>query len=697
MESSQGRLNARTSLGFGGRNANLFSMNFQNSNYLLNENFYSGIAELNSKLGEKHFNTLTVGYTLQRNFRTWDGGDFPAVDILENGRNYISFGTDLLSPNRALDSDIFQFQNNFKTYLTGHTITTGVNFEAFNFKYTFTPTFFGHYVYNSLADFYSDINGEEVELRRYQRTFSGLDGGGLPTANTQAYIASAYIQDEWNARTNLKVTAGVRLDVPFYGNTAPRNLAVEDLTFNRPNGEPFNIRTDRLPEAQYMVNPRVGFNWDVLDNRSFQVRGGSGLFTGRPIYINISNMVNSNGLTLGQIREDNTTNFPFDPDVTAYKPENVGDPESFDLAYIEPTFRNPQVWRSNIGLDKTLFWGMVGTFEAIYTRQLSDISFYESNLRAPQSNLSGPDDRPLYGFTDEANRLNPNVTNATVMANNDQGYSYSLTGQVTKEFKGGLTFMAAYNYAVSKNIADGNTQHFLSYENIHSVAGGNYPTLGYSLDDQRHRFITMMNYTKKYAKGKTSSSISLFYELGNQGVFSYVYNGDANGDLVAGNDLIYVPTFEQVGNMEFAELTLGGTVYSADDQRALFNELIENNGHLSRRRGSYAQRHGVQLPLTGRLDLSFQQNFHFKTKDKPNTLQVRLDIINLTNLINNQWGVGWIPTNDAPITVVEIDENNNPVYQLNPVRGEISTEPFRRSANILDVWQMQVGVRYIFN
>jgi hypothetical protein len=697
MESSQGRLNARTSLGFGGRNANLFSMNFQNSNYLLNDNFYSGIMELNSRFGSRYFNSLTVGYTSQQNFRSWEGGDFPAVDILEGGRNYISFGTDLLSPNRALSSGIFQFQNNFKVYLASHSLTMGVNFEAFQFDYTFNPTYFGQYVYNSLDDFYRDINGETVELRRFQRTFSGLPGGGVPTANTQAYIASAYVQDEWDITNNFRLIAGVRLDVPFYGDSAPRNQAVEELTFNRPNGEPFSIRTDRLPDTQFQINPRAGFNWNVLGDRSFQIRGGSGLFTGRPIYINVSNMINSNGLTLGQIRGDNTTEFPFSPDVNAHVPEEIGEPESFDLAYIEPSFRNPQVWRSNVGIDKTLFWGLIGSVEAVYTRQMSDIIFYESNLRAPQATMGGPDNRPLYGFTDEANRINPNVTNATVMANTREGYSYSFTGQLTKEFSKGFSLMAAYNYAVAKNMADGNTQHFLSYENIHSVQGGNFPQLSFSLDDQRHRVITMMSYSKSYAKNRMSSSFSLFYELGNQGVFSYVYAGDANGDLVAGNDLIYVPTSQEIAQMRFRELTVNGQVFTESDQQGIFDNLIEQSNHLSGRRGDYAQRHGGHLPLTGRIDFSFQQNFNLKVKEKTNTLQLRLDIINLTNLLNSNWGVGYIPINDTPLAVVDFEGNNVPVYQLVPVRGEFPTGSYRRTANILDVWQMQVGVRYIFN
>jgi hypothetical protein len=696
MESKQGRENARTSFGFGGRNRNLFSMNFENSNYLLNDNFYSGIIELNSIYSNKYSNNLTVGYTAQKNFRSWGGGDFPAVDILKDGRNYISFGTDILSPNRALNSDIFQVQNNFTAYFKEHTLTMGANFEMFKFGYTFTPAFFGQYVFNSLDDFYRSVNGEEVELRRFMRNYSGLISGSVPTAFTDAYIASAYIQDEFYLGRRLKFTAGIRLDVPFYGNTAIRNPAVEELEFNRPNGTAFNINTSRLPDPQYMFNPRFGFNWDVSGDRSFQIRGGSGFFTGRPIYINISNMVNSNGLTIGQIREDNTTNFPFSPDINAHTPPGLDAPETYDLSYIEPGFRNPQVWRSNLALDKSLGGGFIATIEGLYTRQINDLLFYESNLIAPERNMAGPDNRPLYGFSDEENRINQNITNATVMANTDQGYSYSLTLQIQKEFKKNFKVMTAYNYGVAKNIADGNTQHFLSYENIHSIRGGNYPELGFSLDDQRHRFITSVSYRKDFGK-KMWTGISLFYELANQGVFSYVLNGDANGDLVAGNDLMFVPTTEQLQQMNFEPLVLGGVTYSADEQRALFDNFINQDRYLSNRRGQYAERHGVQLPMVGRLDFSLTHNVLIGKGKNQNQLQFRVDVMNITNLLNNNWGVGTTFINDAPLTITSIDGDSRPTYQLNPVGRQLTQESFTRTANILDVWQMQFGIRYIFN
>lgn len=698
LESDLARPTARTSFAFGPRHTSLFGLNFQNSNYDQVNNLYSGILELNSIIGSRFSNNFTFGYTAQRNVRSFNGGPFPIVDILKDDRTYITFGTDILTPNNRLDTDTWQLQNNFSAFLNNHTLTAGFGFEAFDFGYTFTPTYFGHYVYNSLDDFYRDVNGEQVELRRFQRTFPGSGGTQAPVTQTQAYIASAYLQDAINIGDRLNVTVGLRLDVPFYGNSALRNLEAEKLSFQQPDGSPLSVRTDKFPGPQLMWSPRLGFNWDITGDRTFQLRGGSGLFTGRPIYVNIANQANANGMLLGQIREDFTTAYPFNPNPTAYIPEVASVPaETYNLALIDPNFRNPQVWRSNLAIDKQLPGGIVSTFEGIYTKQISDLLFYEANLRPASRFLSGPDNRPVYGFTDEANRINPNITDATVMSNTDQGYSYSLTWQLQRVFKSGLYLNAAYNYSVAKNILDGNTQHYLSYQNIHSVRGNNLPELGFSLDDQRHRFIASMSYRKEYAKN-FASQISMFYEYGNQGVFSYVYSGDANGDQVANNDLIYVPTSAELQQMRFEPLTFSGQLYSQEDQRQIFEAFIEQDPHLQGRRGQYAERHGVQLPMVGRIDLSFIQEFFVNVGGKRNTLQLRVDVFNFTNMLNNKWGVGQTFVNDTPVSIHSIDSDTmEPTYQLNGSRGLLPKDSFLRTANITDVWQMQMGIRYIFN
>ncbi|MFC4873252.1 hypothetical protein [Negadavirga shengliensis] len=168
--------------------------------------------------------------------------------------------------------------------------------------------------------------------------------------------------------------------------------------------------------------------------------------------------------------------------------------------------------------------------------------------------------------------------------------------------------------------------------------------------------------------------------------------------MIAGNDLLYVPTTRQLGEMQFEPLTVNGTTYSAEEQRKMFDEYINQDSHLSSRRGMYAVRNAVQLPIVGRVDFSFMQDFFINVGGKRNTLQLRADIFNFSNMINNNWGVGQIIINESPIGIVDMDPVTNvPTYQVNPMRENLPSSSFTRTANIGDVWQMQLGVRYIFN
>ncbi len=201
----------------------MFSLNAQATNYIINNDIYSGIAELNSTFGTRFSNRLLVGFTANRDYRGSTGGIFPLVDILDgnpnpqNARNYLSFGYEPFSPNNRLDTDTWQVQNNFTAYYNDHTVTIGANFESFKFTNGFTPFYYGQYVFNSLEDFYtaSDAflsgNPANVNLRRYQLTYSALDGGAIPFAITKAYQIGAYIQDEWNVTRNFKLTAGLEI------------------------------------------------------------------------------------------------------------------------------------------------------------------------------------------------------------------------------------------------------------------------------------------------------------------------------------------------------------------------------------------------------------------------------------------------------------------------------------------------------
>src|SRR5262249_59340043 len=144
-----------------------------------------------------------------------------------------------------------------------------------------------------------------------------IPGLEKPIQPLDVWYTGSYVQDEWRPRTNLSITAGVRMDVASFGDTAYDNPAVDALTFRDQSGSPIQYNTGALPKSTPLWSPRVGFNWDVTGSQTTQVRGGTGVFTGKPAYVWISNQIGNTGVLTGFIQADNTTAFPFNPNPDA--------------------------------------------------------------------------------------------------------------------------------------------------------------------------------------------------------------------------------------------------------------------------------------------------------------------------------------------------------------------------------------------
>lgn len=695
---------------FNNRRDNGFAMNFQNANYVINNDINSVIAEHNF-LGSKFSNNVIAGFTANRDYRSSLGGVFPLVDILEGGRNYTNFGYEPFTPNNILNTDTWQFQDNFTYYAGRHTFTAGVNFEAFKFENTFTPTYYGQFVYNSLQDFYRDTDSDpnnNPTLRRYQLTYSNLANSALPTATTNARQISFYAQDEYQVRSNIRLTAGLRVDVPSFKQTALTNTQVEGYTFKDAVGNPIKVSTAQLPKAQALWSPRVGINWDVFNDLSLMVRGGTGVFTGRPAFVWISNQMSNNGILTGSLRADNTTGvYPFNPDVTAYNlAPNPGQPaSSYNIAVTDPNFKYPQTWRTNIAVDRQLPFGIVGTVEFIYNKEINNVIYTNVNQEPSTGTFAGPDNRPKFpGFglsstaQNNANRVNDNITDAILLTNTDKGRGYSATIKLERPTIQGLSAMAAYNYSNTKDMMSAGSIAFSSWRDNFTVAGNNLPIPAYSNNDLRHRIISAVTYRKEYAK-RFASQVSFFFQAQNQGRFTYRINGDMNGDQQTSNDLMYIP--KDVAEMNFQSYTVTvGTVpmfISAVRQAVAFDKFIEQDEYLRKRRGQYAERNGVLMPWVNTLDISFVQEFFVDVKGKRNTIQLRADIFNFGNMLNNSWGVSDRIINSSPIEYRGVDSNGVPIYRFSAVNGVLIDKTYGTSTTINDVWQMQFGVRYTFN
>ena len=714
-------LSNSTSLGWGNRRTSTTGLNFQNSNYQILENIRSVIGEWNSVVGKGMANQLIAGYTFQDESRDSRGTFFPMVDILEGGTVYTTFGFEPFTPNNELRYKTAQLQNNFTIFGERHDLTFGLSAQRYESENVFFQGAQSIYVYNSLNDFYTDANDylanpnrttSPVQLERFQVGYMNLPGLDKPVQPLKVFYAGLYAQDEWRARDNLKLTVGARVDAPWFEETGYTNPNADAATFRDEDGNAVQYESGKLPGAKPHFSPRVGLNWDVFSDRSLQVRGGTGVFTGPPAYVWISNQVGNTGMLTGMQRLDRTNTRPFNPDPSAYKPTDVtGTPAaSYALAVTDPDFKFPQVWRSNVGVDKTLPFGLIATGEYIYNRDVNGIYYINANLPEAQGRFAGPDDRlrwvgpscnsPTAGAC--SNRINNaagnQITNAVVLKNQDIGRSWNLAFSLERPFTNGLFLKAAYSYGEAKNTVDpGSIASGTWTSNPHSNDPNN-PGLGISANSPGHRAFLTASYRRQWFDfGATTASI--FWQTRDIGNASYLFAADMNGDGGT-NDLIYVARDQS--EMNFVPWTLSATssdparTFTAAEQAAAWDAYIEQDDYLRSRRGQYAERGAVWLPRVTRADLSIAQELFTNIYGKNNTLKLRADIVNVGNLLNSDWGVGQRMITTQPLTNPGVDLLGQPTYRLRANGRELISSTFEPTNSRADVYEIQFRLEYSF-
>jgi hypothetical protein len=702
-----------SSLGFGNRRTSTSALNFRNSNYQIMENIRSFVGEWNSVLSNNMSNNLILGFSSHDESRDTRGGSFfPMVDILQDGSTYTTFGFEPFTPNNELRYWVFQLQNNFTMYIPNHTLTFGLSFERYESENVFFPGSQSVYVYNSLDDFYTDANdyianpnrtSSPVNLRRFQVRWMNIPGMEKPVQPLEVYYTGLFAQDEWQVNRDLTLTLGLRLDVPFFGATGFRNPEADGLTFRDEDGNPVKYQSDKLPDPNIQFSPRIGFNWNVTGDRQTQLRGGTGIFSGPPIYVWISNQIGNTGVLTGFERLDNvpagTTiangGRPFHPDPNFYKPSTVtGDPaSSYELALTDPNFKFPQLWRSNLAVDQRLPFDLVGTLEFIYSRDINGIYYINANQAPANAQFSGVDNRPRWTST-AARRIHQHIDNAIVLKNQNVGYAWNIAASLELPYRNGLFAKAAYSYGLSKNTIDPGSIAFGSWNNNQHSGDPNNPGAAFATGSPGHRVFAAVSYRKEYFKfGATT--ISLFWDGYNQGLTSYVFAGDLNGDGGTSNDLIYI--HGNVSEMNFREYSSGGVTFTTAQQAAAWDAFIEQDPYLSKNRGKYAERNGVLLPMVFRTDFSITQEVFTNIMNNRNSLQFRVDFLNFGNLLNKDWGVGQRLVTTQPLISRGADAEGRATYELRNIGGQLISESYQQTLNVDDVFRIQFTVRYTFN
>ncbi|MFQ5863860.1 MAG: carboxypeptidase regulatory-like domain-containing protein [bacterium] len=682
-----------------GRGPNENSLPFKNSGYQINNQLNSYALEVNSR-GSKFANRFFFSYNRFRDFREPFSKDFPTIEIAENGVTYTTVGHEPFSIHNILDQDVWQVTNNFSYFRGMHVLTFGANFEVFKFFNSFNIfrhgifflpdflDFLGGTTFSSLDDFFArtDPNSENF-----------YDFNAVITPSTEPFKGeninvgqfSIYAQDEFLVSKKLNLTYGLRVDFPIYFTDPVDNPFSRSLVALDENRKPETVDQSNLPGATPLFSPRVGLNWDVMGDRSTQIRGGTGIFTGRVPFVWVGNVISNPGTNPNLFPEAKL--IPTSEDATLM--------QSFDLNAMDSDFKWPQVWTTNVAIDQKLPWEMLGTLEFLYGKDINAIFMRNADLVEPVRFLPEPDGRPFYGGAGQ-NELNPDGgAGIYVIDNTGSGYNVSVTAQLRKNFDFGLNTNIAYTFTEAKNKHKTTEIASVLFQENPVQGDPNNPKLSWAEFSQRHRIIGGANYRHQWSKS-LATSVGLFLEVAEGNVFlnggnrfSFVYAGDVNGDGATGNDLIYIPKNQSEINFDPFVDANGNTV-SAQQQWDAFNAFIAQDDYLSSHRGQIAERFGLLNPWYSNIDLRILQDFSLNFGAQKHTFQLSIDILNVANLINSDWGVRKVPNTAAtrPLELVRFDDTGAPVFHF--VGPE---ETFVDDPGILSRWRMQIGIRYLFN
>lgn len=707
-----------------------YGMAFANSLYYQKNNVKSWSVDLNSRFGDNIQNQLIATYSDIDDTRGSDSSEFPFIDILDgtlettgSAMPYISAGYELFTYNNGVRNRTVTVNDNFTYTLGDHKLLAGLSFEHQYANNAYMRNGTGYYRYKSLDDFLNGAAPETVAL-----TY-GYNGETEPKNQVTFNQYGLYLQDEWTILRNLKLTYGSRFDLLVFDESdIMTNNAIKKLDYGGRH-----IDTGKWPTAHVTPSPRVGFNWDVFSDRSFIVRGGTGLFTGRLPLVFFVNMPANSGMIQNvaaiQTTWRGTTGTPdpllasFAGDLITDKTEllkkmNQLDPSRFpltitsesgavssDVCGIDEDFKMPLQWKSSIGVDYSIPVDFPFTVTAEYTYtdnvyavMLDNYNVNNGAIRNAER-FAGADNRYIYP-SDYKYNPDGKTANAFVLTNTRKGYGYTANLTLKAQPLRNLHLMAAYTHTESKAVSGmPGSNAGSAWSALYTVNGSNLNTVqrtGYVMPD---RVIASVDWTVPQRKEGWATHYSIFYEGSTPGGYSYTYNNDMNGDG-SSYDLIYIPKSKD--EIHFVDQTLSdGTVKTADQQAEDFWAFVNHDKYLKRHKGEYAESYAARAPWMNTFDLRIAQDFGIRTaRGNRHTLTVSLDFSNIGNMLNSNWGSPktTLLNSGKFLSYKGKTSDNVPQYTLcYDSEGKAPYDVWSYTSSVNSTWKLQLGVRYTFN
>ena len=692
-----------------------YSMSFANSMYSMENLVHSFSLDLNSRLTDNLSNQLLATYSKLDDIRGTNSSEFPFIDILDgfgdptSPGNYMALGYELFTYNNAVHNTIWNIKDDVTYYMGSHKIMAGITFEHQMADNQYMRNGTGYYRYSSIDDFISGAAPEIVCL-----TY-GYDGESKPAARVQFNRAGIYAQDEWNVNDKFKLTFGTRIDGLFFNNgDLMTNNAIKALDYNGRS-----IDTGKWPSNSITFSPRVGFTYDVFGDKSLKLRGGSGLFSGRLPLVFFTNMPTNGGMVQYQAQlnaanlakkfpngEYSMNDFagglvtdgkggyiePLKEKLFAMGYPSTVSPDDgtvpSSISAVDPDFKMPQVWKTSLAIDYQIpvSFPFSVTLEGIYNKKIHDNSISDWSMRPVEgfARWNGVDNRPIYpsGFR--------SGTKAFVLENTSKGYGWSANITLNAQPFEWLSLMAAYTHTVSKEVTGmpGSAAES-AFTYVPTVNGPNNIKLHNSQYVTPDRIVA--NAT---LHDKSGNHYSLIYETWRGGYnYSYMMANDMNGDGY-NYDAIYIPRDNEVG------VNQGDFRFATADDMQRFMDFVHNDSYLKSHQGEYAEAYSVYSPWVHRVDFAYKHDFKLNVGKTTHRLQVSLDVKNVLNIFNSEWGVAKYMNstlNDGRILRYEnTDAQGYPVFST-PSAVSAKTETWVPNYSIGQCWYASIGIKYMFN
>jgi len=616
---------------------------------------------------------------------------------ISTGAGQIALGTEQFRHANLLTTDTWNGYLAGNWYIGDHDIKFGVDYENNKIYNLFLESSLGNYGFASLADF---------RAGRYNSYLLRLPAnGGLDSAAADWTLNNVgyFLQDTWAFNPQLTLTYGFRVDVPD----------VPEKPLYNPSAEAaFGRRNDTTIDGNLLWQPRLGFNYTFDAERPTQLRGGIGLFSGAAANVWLSNPFTNNGRSItvfgcGGSLPACSGNLPpvsVDPDNQPRLAAGATPPA--DVDFVDADVKQPAVWKANLAFEHQLpWWGLVASAELMLLSTKENLHYDHLNLGAPTR--VAPDGRNLYwnaagyvpanwnavgapvagrGVSARANR-NTAFREVLLARSTNKGDAQVLTLMLQKPQSADSPWFWQAGYTFTDAHDDNTLAGAISVENWSSrvAFNPNEEVSARSYNTVRDRFTGVVTYKHFFFDGY-KTEVGLFYEGRRGRPFSYVFRNDANGDGVRGNDLLYIPRGP------------GDVLFGSAEEEARFWAYVNSNAYLSAHLGQVAGRNDAYGSWVNSFDLRISQELPGLFGD--NRAEIWLDVLNVGNLINKEWGhidEVFVPGFGTPQGIGVVDyggidpATGRYVYRFSTPGSEVRRDNVGESR-----WALQIGFRYRF-